>query len=67
MHAARMAAEALARGDDAKHRYWLRIQRQVDRAPPLTNAQLDRLVVLLRGAQHPVKSIAAPEATRKAA
>ena len=48
MYAARMAAEARARGDEAKARYWDRIRAQVDQAPPFCPEQCSRLAVLLR-------------------
>ncbi len=48
MYAARRAAEARGRGDEAQARYWERIASKVDQAPPLTAAQRDRLAVLLR-------------------
>lgn len=56
MYAARMAAEARARGDEAKARYWDGIQAKVDEAPPLDAATRSRLAVLLRPEQptHPV-------------
>ena len=46
-HAARMAAEAQARGDTAKARFWLRIKARVDEAPPLSPEQSAQLRILL--------------------
>jgi hypothetical protein len=43
-----MAAEALERGDVADAENWMRVKADVDQAPPLTQAQKDRLRVLLR-------------------
>jgi hypothetical protein len=48
MYAERMAAEARAAGDEARGEYWDRIARVVDKAPPLSAEQRDRLAVLLR-------------------
>jgi hypothetical protein len=47
MHAARMAAEAEARGDTAKAKFWLRIKAKVDEAPPLSPEQSAQLRILL--------------------
>jgi hypothetical protein len=47
MYAARMAAEAEARGDLAKARFWLRIKAEVDLAPAFDQATKDRLRILL--------------------
>lgn len=50
MYAERMAAEARARGDEAKAAYWDRIRAKVDEAPPLDAETRSRLAVLLRPA-----------------
>lgn len=47
MYAERMAAEAEARGDHAKVRFWMRIKAKVDEAPPLAPEQLAQLRILL--------------------
>jgi hypothetical protein len=59
MHAARMAAEAEARGDTAKARFWLRIKARVDEAPPLSPEQSARLRILLAPAPAAQKQPAA--------
>jgi hypothetical protein len=41
------AAAAEARGDVAEAAYWRRLSARVDLAPPLTQAQKDRLRVVL--------------------
>ncbi len=46
-YAAQMAAEAEARGDMAKARFWLKIKAEVDKAPPFSQEQKDRLRILL--------------------
>jgi hypothetical protein len=48
MYAARKAAEAARRGDQAALRFWTHVRDTVDQAPPLTDDQRDRLAVLLR-------------------
>lgn len=53
MYAERMATEARAAGDAARARYWERVARRVDEAPPLTPEQRDRLRVLLRPTNDP--------------
>lgn len=46
-YAERMAREAEERGDAARAAYWCRIKAVVDLAPPLGDAQRDRLRILL--------------------
>jgi hypothetical protein len=48
MTAAERARQALARGDEQTARRWQRIADLVDQAPPLTQAQQDRLQILLQ-------------------
>jgi hypothetical protein len=47
MDAEKLAAEAAARGDKAGEAYWLRVQRLVNEAPPLSPEQVGRLQVLI--------------------
>lgn len=47
-YAARQAAAARERGDEARAAYWDRIAEKVDQAPPLAGEVRDRLAVLLR-------------------
>lgn len=46
-YAVRMAAEARARGDMAKVKFWLHIKAQVDLAPEFDQETKDRLRILL--------------------
>ena len=46
-HADRMIAEAGARGDMAKVRFWTRIKAEVDLAPAFDQETKDRLRILL--------------------
>lgn len=58
-YAERKAAEARARGDEARAAYWDAIRAKVDQAPPLNGEQRARLAVLLRPS---VPQVPAPRA-----
>ncbi|HZU54823.1 MAG TPA: hypothetical protein VFA06_03035 [Actinocrinis sp.] len=47
-YADKRLADAEAAGDQAQIRYWKRVRARVDAAPALSEAQRDRLAVLLR-------------------